>query len=115
MGDHALWDPYRGLMLRAYARHTDVRVPLRSEYSLATLWSVYMLSRAAMHRYQENSSLAKGTLGLLCAFGFPFVLPHGVSLRKYGLAPRAVLEGEELHRYLRMLMNMLSLILCRVS
>jgi len=45
-----------------------------------------------------TGSLPGGTLALLCACGCPFLLPHGVSLRKFGLAPKAVLERGELHR-----------------
>ncbi len=57
-----------------------------------------MLGRAVLHRCQDTGSLPGGTLALLCACGCPFLLPHGVSLRKFGLAPKAVLEGGELHR-----------------
>ncbi len=98
MSGPALWDPFRDLIQRAYSRHTDVRVPLRHEHSHATLWSLYMLGRAVLHRCQDTGSLPGGTLALLCACGCPFLLPHGVSLRKFGLAPKAVLERGELHR-----------------
>lgn len=92
----SLWDPFRVLAERAARSSSfDVRVPVYNWPDQATLYSLLALYKALA---QADGSVPPATRAALALVAAPLLVPHGVSLRKYGLSPRAVVEDRELWR-----------------
>ena len=90
----SLWDPFRVLAERAARSGSfDVRVPIYKWPDQATLYSLLALYKALE---QANGPVPPATRAALALVAAPLLIPRGVSLREYGLSPRAVVEDREL-------------------
>lgn len=92
-----MWDPSRVLAERAFWEQTDVLVPIRRLPNIDTLFSLCMLFKALA---QSEGPPTPATVALLSAIACPFLVPRGISLRKYGRLPKAVVEDGDLTRCL---------------
>ena len=92
----SLWDPFRALAERAARSSSfDVRVPIYKWPDQATVYSLLQLYRSLS---QANGSVPLATRAALALVAAPLFVPCGVSLREYGLSPRAIVEDRELWR-----------------
>ena len=91
----SLWDPFRALAERAARSSSfNVRVPIYKWPDQATLYSLLALCKAL----EQAGSVPPATRAALALVAAPLLIPRGVSLREYGLSPRAVVEDRELWR-----------------